>query len=553
MVFGSNNDESIKITDEDKNEIERIQDHLDSDDTVLLVAQQSKFKPGGAILSGGNTIYATNKKIIIRNPTMLGLRESVEEITYDQITSVKLEKGMFSSTVVIRSSGLSELSRMSKSSGMIAWSRGEEGQIDAISKKKGVQLVHLIKEKMQHAKSSKNTSQALEEDPLKILKVRFAKGEISKEEYEENEIGIRIKPVIIIAIVFVLLIPIPVFAQDVYIQIDELPDWADYASNVMHLSTEAWKDANEGLEFYKVESGSDFTVKWVREFGGEYVGYAYGNQFIEVGLGDSNCGIQWNPYSERYISHIMKHEIGHIFGHEHDNDPDSIMYPVALNKEYGIVEEEYRLTEGYGQFIQFCTIKDFTSYEFSISTTDETYGFDYYIVPSSNEFVKWTEGKTFQHYSNSECFGENWLSISGTCKGVSTGSGIMILMDSELTSPLVTITVQQLEQPNIVNSKSFLTSKSITQEYAPLVFDTELQVSMLENQINDLQDEVISLEALVKQLEQENKQLQSLSVKELADQRLEEKKQEMGWYEEQAKLEENTKSNDESCFLFWCW
>ncbi len=344
-----------------------------------------------------------------------------------------------------------------------------------------------------------------------------------------------------------------VYAQDVYIQVDDLPDWADYASDVMYLSTEAWKDANEGLEFYKVESGSDFRVQWVREFGVEHVGYAYGNQFIEVGLGDSNCGNQWNPYSERYISHIMKHEIGHVFGHEHDNNPDSIMYPVALNLEYDIVKAEYRLTEGYGQFIQFCTIKDLTSYEFNISTTDKTYGFDYYIVPSSNEFLKWSEGKTFQHYSNNECFGENWLSISGTCKGVSTGSGIMVLMDSELTSPLVTITVKQLEQPNIVNSKSFLTSKSTTQEYAPPVFDTELQVSMLESQINGLQDKVISLEALVAQLEQENKQFQTMSAKELAEQRLEEKKRELGWYDEQEKLEENSNSSDKSCFLFWCW
>jgi len=184
VVFGSNN-ESIEITDDDKKEIEKIQDHLDSDDTVLLVAKQSKFKPGGAMISGGNTIYATNKKIIIRNPTMLGLRESVEEIPYDQITSVKLEKGMFSSTVVIRSPGLSELSRMSKASGMIAWGRGEEGQIDAIPKKKGEQLVRIIKEKMQEAKNSKNAPQQSDDDPLKILKVRFAKGEISKEEYDE--------------------------------------------------------------------------------------------------------------------------------------------------------------------------------------------------------------------------------------------------------------------------------------------------------------------------------------------------------------------------------
>ena len=150
----------------------------------------------------------------------------------------------------------------------------------------------------------------------------------------------------------------------------------------------------------------------------------------------------------------MQHEIGHIFGHGHNDDPNSIMYPIALNREYGLVEETYRLAEGYGQFVDFCTIKDLTSYWFSISTTDETYGFDYYIVPSFDEFQKWAEGKPFQYYSGSDCFGENWRSISGTCKGVSSDSGIMIIMDSELTTPLETITVQKFEMPDIAYSRA---------------------------------------------------------------------------------------------------
>ena len=315
---------------------------------------------------------------------------------------------------------------------------------------------------------------------------------------------------LIIAIAFVLLIPIPVYAQDVYIYIEELPEWADYASNVMYLSTDAWAKANEGMQFYSVENivDADFRVNWVRDFGGEKVGYAYGSQFIEVGLGDSNCLEQWNPYSENYISHIMKHEMGHIFGHEHNDDPNSIMYPVALNLEYGLVEEEYRLSDGYGQFIPFCTIKDLTSYYFSISTTDETYGFDYYIVPSIDEFDKWGEGKTFQHYSNNDCFGGKWLSISGTCKGISAGSGIIVIMDSELTSPLETITVKKLEQPNNANSKSLLTTKLFTSErvYDEPVLDSLTQIAM-ENKIRDQGKKVHTLELSIKTLERINKQL----------------------------------------------
>ena len=62
------------------------------------------------------------------------------------------------------------------------------------------------------------------------------------------------KPVIIIAIAFVLLVPIPVFAQNVYIYVEELPEWADYASNVMYLTTQAWEAANEDLQFLSVKS-----------------------------------------------------------------------------------------------------------------------------------------------------------------------------------------------------------------------------------------------------------------------------------------------------------
>jgi len=187
LIFKSENSQNAQNSGSQE-DIEKIKDHIDGDDYVLFVAKQSKFKPGGAIISGGNTIFATNKKIIIRNPTMLGLRESVEEIPYDQITSVKLENGLFSSSIVIRSPGLSELSRMGNSSGLIAWGRSEEGQIDAIPKDKAEKIVQIIKEKMEKVKLAKENQpsesvKTKQEDPLTILNRRLAKGEITIEEY----------------------------------------------------------------------------------------------------------------------------------------------------------------------------------------------------------------------------------------------------------------------------------------------------------------------------------------------------------------------------------
>jgi hypothetical protein len=133
----------------DKNELEEIRkiaNRLDQDEKVRLVAKQSRVRPGGSALATPNIVFATDKRVIIRNPTMLGLRENIEDIPYDKMTSVKLEKGVFSSTILIRVPGLSEISRVSKSSGLIAWGRGEDGQIDALSKDKGERLFTIIRE-----------------------------------------------------------------------------------------------------------------------------------------------------------------------------------------------------------------------------------------------------------------------------------------------------------------------------------------------------------------------------------------------------------------------
>jgi len=92
-----------------------------------------------------------------------------------------------------------------------------------------------------------------------------------------------------------------------YVYVDPLPNWAVYSGNTVYDSTKAWKDANPNLNFYQADSPQDanLKIKWVRDFGVEHVGYAYGNQFIEVGLGDSNCGGKWQVASGNRIQLIM--------------------------------------------------------------------------------------------------------------------------------------------------------------------------------------------------------------------------------------------------------
>src|SRR3712207_2720863 len=163
--FGKKDDSAIhfitNITDKDElEEIRRIANRLDYDEEVRFVAKQSRMKPGGSALATPNIVFATDKRVIIRNPTMLGMRENIEDIPYDKMTSVKLEKGIFSSTILIRAPGLSEMSRVSKNSGLIAWGRGEDGQIDALPKDKGEQLFTIIREGIDGSKKPSARSAA---------------------------------------------------------------------------------------------------------------------------------------------------------------------------------------------------------------------------------------------------------------------------------------------------------------------------------------------------------------------------------------------------------
>jgi hypothetical protein len=127
----------------------KISKMLNPDERVLLVAVQSRVRPGGSLFTP-NEIYATDRRIIIRDPYMLGIKENIVDIPYDIITSLKLEKGLLSSTIRFKAPGLVSPTKMGMIDSIADGGKEDdpEGIIQAISKNKAEGLLEIIRSGM---------------------------------------------------------------------------------------------------------------------------------------------------------------------------------------------------------------------------------------------------------------------------------------------------------------------------------------------------------------------------------------------------------------------
>jgi len=137
--------------DQDLEGVDKISEMLNPGEKVLLVARQSKIKPGGSYFTP-NTIYATDRRIIIRDPYMLGIKSNVVDIPYDIITSLKLEKGLLSSTIRFEAPGLMSSTRLGMADSIVEGENDNEGLIEAIPKDKAENLVEIIRSGMQDSR-----------------------------------------------------------------------------------------------------------------------------------------------------------------------------------------------------------------------------------------------------------------------------------------------------------------------------------------------------------------------------------------------------------------
>jgi hypothetical protein len=125
----------------DQAEVGLVKSQLWQDETVELTARQRRVGPAGSLINP-TSVIATSMRIIIVNKTTLGLHKDFESIPYRQITSVRYESGIISSSVFIRVEGFDTDKGFLKGTGK------QEGEIDGLNNADAKQLSDYIEKRI---------------------------------------------------------------------------------------------------------------------------------------------------------------------------------------------------------------------------------------------------------------------------------------------------------------------------------------------------------------------------------------------------------------------
>jgi hypothetical protein len=143
-----------------------------TDEQVMAVIKQSRLK--AAITP--DSIIVTNQRIIRCSPSALGLRKEIEDYRYEDIANLKIDKGIVFATITAKRRFMSE---------NLVLDKLLKGQADYISRVIQENVRRTSGAATSPVATNQQTPPASPEDPLQVLKLRFARGEITKEQFEE--------------------------------------------------------------------------------------------------------------------------------------------------------------------------------------------------------------------------------------------------------------------------------------------------------------------------------------------------------------------------------
>jgi hypothetical protein len=138
-----------------------IQELLIPGEKVLHAVRQARIEQ--AITP--DSIFVTTYRVIVRRPSTLGLRRSTTDYRFTDMANTRIEKGLINSSIFIDMRFLSE-----------------ECLLKGIPNKSAARIFRTIQERIIRTRDPAIPEDS-PEDPLTILRIRFAKGEITEEEY----------------------------------------------------------------------------------------------------------------------------------------------------------------------------------------------------------------------------------------------------------------------------------------------------------------------------------------------------------------------------------
>ncbi len=130
----------------DQHDVDAAKGILMPDEKVQVTVRQRRVGPGGSV-TVPTSVIATDKRLIIVNKATLGVRKDYEVILYRQITSVRFEKGIISSSVFIRVQGYD------KDQGLLKNGK-EEGEIDGLNNTDAKTLADYVNQMLVYGGSS---------------------------------------------------------------------------------------------------------------------------------------------------------------------------------------------------------------------------------------------------------------------------------------------------------------------------------------------------------------------------------------------------------------
>ena len=180
-----------------KSEIKKIIKELDDGEIVAVVGRQSRgMVKSGATKMNPKSMFLTNNRILIRQPTRFGTGEKMEAYDYDQIKSVRVERGMRASSIILNIDGLTELSKLagfgSGGFNLLGGTRAASGkgvgEIGGLDRALADEMHKYIKARVDEIKKmasipTQTIVQQQQQDPIAALKLRFVNGEITEDEY----------------------------------------------------------------------------------------------------------------------------------------------------------------------------------------------------------------------------------------------------------------------------------------------------------------------------------------------------------------------------------